>query len=156
MLIAAKRSIGLWFWRGHPIPTAISMFSQTPDVVKCGNWQLSLRSIVVFLSLFTTSKHHHHPEGRSLLANGSWVINSRTGHYLILKLIFLPRERTLENVEKPNIVLCLIAWVTSEDDKIRLIKEHGVAVSLPRGNILAGNLNNLPNRSTWKESLLFS
>lgn len=54
---------------------------------------------MVFLCLFPPSEHDHHAKCRAFLADGCGMIDSRTWHNLILKLVFLPSEWSLEDVE---------------------------------------------------------
>lgn len=122
MLVAAERSVCFWFWWGDPVPGAISVLPEAPNVIECCDLQLSLRAVVVFLCLFPTPEHDHHAQSRPLFTNGGWVVHSRRRHYLILKLVFLPWEWPFEDVEQPDVIFCPISRVSSKNNEEGLVK----------------------------------
>lgn len=149
MLVAAKRSVCFWFWWGDPVPGAISVLPEAPNVIECCDLQLSLRAVVVFFCLFTASEHDHHAQSRPLFADGSRVVHSRCRHYFILKLVFLPWERSFEDVEQPYVIFCPISRVSSKNDEEGLVEEHCMTVSLTRCGCLWANFDDFPYGTEW-------
>ena len=150
MLISSNRCVILWFRWSYPIPTAISVLSKSPYIVQGCHCHLFLTTIVVLLGLFSATKYYHHPKSWSLFTYGSRMINSRRWSYFVLKVILLPGKGSFENVEKPDIVLCSVARISSEYNQVWLVKQHRMAVSLTWCSMFVGNFNNFPY---WAESL---
>lgn len=156
MLVAAQRCVIVRLWRSHPVPCAITVLTETPNVVQSCHSQLSLRSIMVFLGFFSASEDNHHTQCRTFFANCSRMVDAWTGHDLVLKLILLPCEWSFENIEQPHIILCLVARVSCEYDQVRLVEQHRVSVALPRRTIFICDFDDLPYRSKFTAALLFA
>lgn len=147
MLISSNRSVSFWFRRGDPVPTAVSMLSQSPNVIQ-GTSRLFLGVVLVFFGLLSTAKHDHHALSRAFLANCGTMVNSGGRTNFALKFIFLPLEWAFVDIEKPNIIFSSIARISTEHNQVGFIKDHSVAISLPRGHAFVCDLDNFPS---WSE-----
>lgn len=156
MLIPSNWSVWFRFWRGNPIPTSISMFPQTPNIIQSTSCRFTLGVILIFFGLLAASIYNHHSLCWSLLTNCSTVIDSWSWAYFVLELVFLPLEWTFVDIKQPYVVFCPTAWVSSKNDQIRLIKYHCMPVSLARSHTFICNFNDFPSRSEINTKLLFS
>ena len=78
------------------------------------------------------------------------MVDSRTWNNFAWKLILLPGKGSLEDVEKPNIVLSPVARVSSEYYEMRLVEEHSVAITLTWSVLFVRNINDFPDRTESK------
>lgn len=137
-------------WGGSdPVPTSIPMLSQSPNIIQSCQSKFPRRAIMIFLSLFPAPEDDHHTECWPFFTNSCWVVDSCTWNDLVWKLIFLPTKRAFEDVEQPDVILCLVAWITTENHDVRLVEDHGVTVSLSRGTIFIGDFDDAPDRTTY-------
>ena len=98
MLVSADWSVRLWFWRSYPIPTTVSMFSQSPNVVQSASVRFPLRAVLVLFGLLSSSKDDHHSQSGALFANGCTVVYSGWGANFALKFILLPLKRPFVDI----------------------------------------------------------
>ena len=90
VLITAIHVFLLISWRFGPIPSSVSMSSQSPDFMET-------------LFLLSSSVHNHHPLNLSRLTNIGAMVKSRTWtHFLAFN--FLPVEIRLKQIKNPSFV----------------------------------------------------
>ena len=103
VLISWNWSISLILvWGFNPVPSSISMSSETPCVE-----QTTLISC-------SSSKANHHSSSTSCLTKSSWVIDSNLWS-LSSTIKFDPREWSLFNTKAPNVINSFLTSVTSKN-----------------------------------------
>jgi len=105
----------------YPIPLAISMSSESPSF------------IIGLLICSSTSKNDHHSASSALSAQSSWMIDPLWGKDgAAVKIELLPWEGTLFNIQQPDIIDWLVAYISSEDDQVGLEENYCVSISSAR------------------------
>ena len=106
MLIARRGCLTRLVWSFHPVPSAISVATQSPCIAEtrliCG----------------TTSKAHHHTGCTARLTKSCRVVNSR--RWLIATTIkLIPTEWRPFNTKAPYVIYWLRARVSAIDEQVR-------------------------------------
>ena len=118
MLISSKWFLGTNFVWGHnPVPSTITMSSQTPSVFE--SWLISGSS----------SESYHHTWCWTCRAQRSWVISPNWRLFLPTHLQRNPWERCFINIQTPNVIDWLSACITAKYKEVRFRKYYCVAIA---------------------------
>lgn len=117
MLISWNRPFCLiLIWSFYPVPSSISMSSQTPRIKQ------------TTLICCSTSKANHHSCGTSCLTQSRRVINSYLWSFSSA-IEFNPRKWSFLDTEAPYIIYCFLTSITTEDEKVWFREDNTVTIS---------------------------
>lgn len=137
VLISPSRLVSILLRRCfNPIPSAISMSTQSPRVIQC------------WLIIWAPSKYNHHTIRASLWAQRCTMVHSHTWLILFLAIHTRPKKWTLLNLQEPAIVYWFLSCVSSKHNKIRFRVSYWVTITTSWS--LSNHRNNCPYASVFR------